>query len=469
MKNRINPIWPGYGFLLMGMLIMLGIPSCKKQDDWLNIKSTKSDVTPATINDYQALMDNTVVMNTNYSVIGLLGSDNLYIPDANLSGLDALSRNAYLWAKDIYQGAIAADWYYPYQMVEYANVALDGLAAGSFTTGNSFNNVKGSALFYRSYGFYEVSQLFCKPYNSSTAGSEPGIPLRLSSDVNQKSVRGTVKEVYDRMIGDLQLAATLLPQTPLYTTRPSSASAYGLLAKICLSMGDYVRAGQYADKALQINSKLLDYNSLKINTANPFPTFSQGNPEITYFAYAYNLQAIYSSSATKGRISPALFQTYESGDLRKTALFIADGTTGLYKFKGSYSALAYDFTGIANNELYLIRAESNARTGNTAIALADLNTLLKNRYSSAAFHALSFGTTEDLINRIILERRKEMPFTANLRWEDLRRLNQDPGLALTLTRNYNGTTYTLPPNDNHYILPLPDDEITLDGLQQNPR
>ncbi len=468
MKNTIIYSLSNIVYLLLGMLIMLNLSSCKKQDDWLNIKSTQNAVTPATLKDYQAVLDNTVVMNTNYSVIGLLGSDNLYIPDANLNGLDALSRNAYLWTKDIYQGATSSDWLYAYQMVEYANIVLDGLGqSGSGTA--AYNNVKGSALFYRSYGFYQLSQLFCKPYLASSAGTDPGIPVRLSSDVNEKSLRGTVQQTYTQMIGDLQQAVSLLPQTPLYTTRPSSTAACALLAKIYLSMGDYVHAGQYADKALQINSRLIDYNTLNPGTANPFPTFAKGNPEIIFYAYTYALPAVYSSSAAQGRINPALLQSYEDADLRKSAFFIADGTTGLYKFKGSYSAQAYDFSGIANDELYLIRAECNARTGNPAAALTDLNKLLKNRYLNGAFQPVNISVTTDLINRIILERRKELPFTANLRWEDLRRLNQDPVYALTLTRSYGGATYTLLPNSNFYTLPIPDDEINLDGLQQNPR
>jgi hypothetical protein len=56
-----------------------------------------------------------------------------------------------------------------------------------------------------------------------------------------------------------------------------------------------------------------------------------------------------------------------------------------------------------------------------------------------------------------------------LRWIDLRRLNTDSRYAVTLTRNLNNQIYTLPPNDQRYVLPIPDLEIKLSGIEQNPR
>ena len=59
--------------------------------------------------------------------------------------------------------------------------------------------------------------------------------------------------------------------------------------------------------------------------------------------------------------------------------------------------------------------------------------------------------------------------TGQMRWEDLRRLNKEPRFATTLQRVSKGTTYTLAPNDPKYTFPIPDIEITLSGIPQNPR
>ncbi len=102
-------------------------------------------------------------------------------------------------------------------------------------------------------------------------------------------------------------------------------------------------------------------------------------------------------------------------------------------------------------------------------ALADINTLLQKRYTPASFKPWSSADRDAIIDKIILERRKELPYTGNIRWEDLRRLNLEARFAVTLTRQSQGKTYTLTPNDPRYVLPIPDDEIRLSGIAQNPR
>lgn len=460
-----------YAFTCASLLLYLLLASCKKQDDWLNIKNNKSDVSPQTLQDFQAVLNNTTVFNNSGSIIGLVGTDNIYVPDKNLDGESSLNRNAYLWAKDIYQGNIAQDWLNEYQQIEYANVVLDGITKLSTTEQSSLNgsDVKGQALFFRAFAFYQLSQLYCKPYFKASASTDPGIPLRLTADVTKKVGRGTVQQCYDQMIGDLKLAVTLLPQTSFYKTRPNSNAANGLLAKIYLSMGDYTNAYSYANTALQVNNTLLDFNSLKITTSDPFPSFSKGNPEIVFYDYCYGLSTVFLNSTVTGRVSPELYNYYADGDLRKTALYVQDGTTGLYKAKGSFSAKGGNFCGIANGELLLIRSESAARIGNLQSAVSDLNNLLQKRLTPEIFTPIATTDVNVLLSKILLERRKELAYTGNMRWEDLRRLNQDNKFAVTILRQYHDTNYTLSPNDARYVLPIPTDEINLENLTQNPR
>jgi hypothetical protein len=409
-------------------------------------------------------------MNSQYPILRLVSSDNIVIPDANLDATDATSRNAYLWNADIYQGAVASDWFYAYQVIAYANIVRDGLpASGTPATNPSYRAVQGAALFYRSLALYQLCQLYCKSYQPLSASADPGVPVRQSADVNIRLGRGTVEADYQQILSDLKGADTLLPATAPYRTRPTSLAATALLAKVYLTMGDYVNALIYADRALKAYGTLLDYNTLRTTTANPFPTFTQGHPEVIFYATAYSLSTVTGSSASRSRVAPDLYASYPLGDLRRTAFYTADGTTGNYRFKGSYAAVTNNFCGLATNELYLIRAECLARAGNMSDAAADLNLLLKSRVTSATFFPYVPADQNALLRRILLERRKELPYTGNLRWEDLRRLNADPQFALTLSRTYRGTAYTLMPQSNRYVLPLPADEITLNNLEQNPR
>lgn len=455
---------------MLAILVLAG--SCKKQDDYLNARRSNHDVTPSTLQDFQGILDGTNTMNTNYPSIGLVGTDNCYVTDVKLNTASEVERNAYIWAKDIFQGQDSYDWTYAYKIVEYSNIVLDGLKNIKITQDNSdeYNNVKGSALFYRTFAFYYLAQIFCKPYNSSTAQTDPGIPIRVSSDINIPSVRATVEQTYQQMITDLKTAIPLLPSTPLYKTRPCSAAANALLAKVYLVMANYTEAGKYANNALSENNSLLDYNSNLVNPNSTyrFPSFSTGNPEIVFYAYAINYTTITARSSGIGYVDTALYKMYSDNDLRKTTLYQNLGQ-GLIKFRASYSGSVYPFSGIANNEVYLIRAECYAREGNTSDALKDLNALLVKRWKTGTFIPYTASDSKEALKLILDERRKELPFTGEIRWADLRRLNADPAFALTITHSYNGTIYTMSPNDKRYVFPIPQSEVQVYGLPQNDR
>ena len=101
---------------------------CSKQDQWLDVKSNKADIIPSTLKDFQALLDNSNVMNANYPGLGIIGSDNFYLPYKTWQlAINASERNAYLWATDIYEGDLESDWRLQYQKVNYTNVVLNGL------------------------------------------------------------------------------------------------------------------------------------------------------------------------------------------------------------------------------------------------------------------------------------------------------------------------------------------------------
>src|ERR1700761_100699 len=101
--------------------------SCNKQDSFLNAKRANSDVTPTTLADFQAVLDANSYMNVGYPALPLLGTDNVYLPSATVGAATVSERNSYIWASDIYQGSVPADWRNAYTIVEYANIVLDGL------------------------------------------------------------------------------------------------------------------------------------------------------------------------------------------------------------------------------------------------------------------------------------------------------------------------------------------------------
>lgn len=462
MENGKN-IFRNYGNLIFLLLFMLQY-SCKK---YLDVKPENNVAVPNSLNELQALLDNYQVMNHNSPKLLDCLTDDFYVTTSDynsLSGVNAADvKMNYIWDKDA--NAYIDNWLPPYQNpIYYSNVVLDQLTKinDGQNENDFYNSIKGSALFFRSFAFLQLAQLYCKPY-SSTANADLGIVLRLTSDISVPSVRSSVQQTYDQIINDLKSAARLLPQNSIAPTRPNKAAAYGALARTYLSMRDYSQALQYADSCLQIYNSLIDYNTLIPISNPPFSTF---NKETIF----YNIiQSPSISRPPRGRIDSTLYQSYNADDLRRDLYFKANGD-GTFGFQGSYSgniSTFLPFDGIATDEMYLIRAECHARSGNTSLALQDLNTLMQKRWRAAGWVPFTAINANDALNKILVERRKEL-FFRGLRWSDLRRLNLE-GANITLRRFVNGVTYTLPPNDFRWVLLIPTEVINFTGIAQNPR
>ncbi|MDE1191489.1 MAG: RagB/SusD family nutrient uptake outer membrane protein [Arachidicoccus sp.] len=454
------------------LMLFLMMPGCKKIDDYLDAKSNLNDVRPQTLSDFQAILDNNYSMNNQMTILGLNGADNFYMTDAQYNAAPInMYRNLYIWDKVI-QYNVSAYYSYPYQVVEYCNIVLDGLNKIERNTANeaTFDYVKGQALFFKAYACYNLSSTFCKQYDSSGAGGDLGLVLRNSSDVNERPGRSTVADSYNQMISDAKAAAALLPVSSSYQTRPSRPAAEALLSKIYLNMGAYSEALNYATAALNQFSVLLDYNNtdlIKPSGTYRFPTYPN-NPEIIWYAQGTGNNVLWNFASALGNVDTLLYAMYAPDDLRKTLFFIKN-SNGLVQNRGGYTGNGYNFSGIATNEVLLIKAECEARMGQSENALADLNKLLLQRYQTGTYQPIQFSTAQLVLDTILSERRKELPFTGQVRWEDLRRLNREPRYAKTLVRIIGGQTYQLSPGDSRYVLPIPDDEIQLLGIQQNER
>ncbi|OQP54416.1 RagB/SusD family nutrient uptake outer membrane protein [Niastella populi] len=444
--------------VLIGMsVVLIAFCSCKK--DWLDAKPNKALAVPSTVRDYQALLDNSnSLFNIGAPGLGEISSDNCYMTVPVLQAREIEERNSYIWAKDIYEGMTTLDWEEPYRRILNTNIILDGIQKVSKDASvvNAWNNVKGSALFYRAFDFFNLSQVFAGTYTNGAANSELGIPLRLSSNVNEKPVRSNLQHTYHQILSDLQQSITLLPVRPEYKTRPSKPAAFAMLSRVYLSMSDFESAGKYADSALRITDSLIDYNTLKPSDARPFKRY---NPEVIF----HNLMLVYGGLVVS-RMDTVLLKSYEVNDLRMS--LFANSVNS--RFKGSYDGTSSPFNGLATDEMYLIRSECKARLGDVSGAMADLNALLVKRWKTGLFVPVVANSTDEALVKILSERRKELCFRG-LRWTDLKRLNREPKFAKTLTRVVDTQVYTLPPNDPRYVLPIPLTEIRISGIEQNPR
>ncbi|PZR25581.1 MAG: RagB/SusD family nutrient uptake outer membrane protein [Azospira oryzae] len=445
------------------LLIVLLFVGCS--EDYLDKKPNKSLVIPSTLEDLQALLDNSTSIMNVVPALGVISSDDLFTTDAGWQAYGlATERNSYTWSADIYSGeTTCGDWNFPYQQVFYANVVLEGLNSIDTTLSNvaQWKAIKGSALFYRAHAFYQLAQLFAPAYDHTNASITTSIPLRLTADVNAPVVRSKQSETYNQIIKDLEEAEPLLPLKSAYKTRPTQNASVALLSRVYLTIEDYEEAEYYADLSIKQSGYLLNYNNLTASATRPIPAM---NDEVLFYGATINYSFI---SSTLTYVDTTLYSTYSTDDLRKTVFFRLR-SANRYTFKAHYTGTSLMFGGIANDEIYLNRAESRLRNGNTNGALEDLNALLSTRWKTGKYIPVVETDPEILLNIILTERRKELLFRGN-RWTDLRRLNKDRRFTQTLSRKLNGTIFTLPPNDLKYVYPIPFQEISASGIEQNPR
>jgi len=460
-------------FVILGFIFLVAMGGCKK---FLDEKPRKSDIIPVTLGDLELLLNNAHnAMNSRTgSGFAELLADNYYLEEGIwqlIASIPVPSLQAevynYIWDENAMP--FNDGWDLAYQFpIYYSNIVLDQLPLISDGDKKKprYNSIKGAALFYRAFNFYILAQLYCKPYTIGNHG-DPGIVVRLTSDVSVPSTRATLKQTYDQIISDLKEAADLLPLSTTFPTQPTKAAAYAALARTYLTMQEYASAGEFARLGLQLNDQLLDFNNLLPLQTPPIQP-GRFNPEIIYYNYS-PVPTILSSNFA--RIDSTLYQSYDDNDLRKTVFYKDNG--GVYGFQGSYDGIGpYSdfgvFDGLTTDELYLIRSECLARGGNKDSAMHYLNKLMVKRWKNNGSWIPFVAADEvDALEKVLAERRKELVYRGQ-RWSDIRRLNEE-GANITLKRKIGDAIYTLPPSDKRSVMLIPFDEINRSGIQQNPR
>lgn len=435
---------------------------CQSCTKFLDEKPQLSAATPDKEEDLRALLDFESQINLYYPGLIELGTDDYYLNNDTYNNMLASFQEAYRWDKEMIT-ADAAYWRACYNTIMIANIVLEGVERLKPIKNK---DIEGEALFVRGLAHFYAAQLYCPLYNK-TADSPFGLPIRLTSDFNVPVTRATVHETYKQIIDDIKEAIPNLRDQTAEINRPGKRAAYAALARIYLSIADYEQARYYANECLKINADLMDFNTIDAKLNYPI---TPKNVEMIYYGSTISGSAALNSS--RARIPMAVYDLFDANDLRKLIYFRSVNATE-YAFKGYYSGRsATYFAGFANDELFLIRAECNARLGATEAALVDINKLLEHRIRKGSFAALIFSNPEDLLRLILNERRKEMLFRG-VRWSDLKRLNLEPNHAVNLVREViiNGETkrYELPANDVRYLYPIPAEVISQSNIEQNPR
>lgn len=390
--------------------------------------------------------------------------------------------------KSSYESNESQLWNQAYQLINNCNMVLD--AADILTTHSDeekaeVKKVKGELYYLRASYYLMLVNLYGKPYTPSTAATEPGVPVKLSPNVEDKDFeRASVADVYTQIVSDLNDAETLLASAsaPASIYHPGVEAVYILRSRVALYMQDWATAKTYAQKAIDRDGYLLNLQevssaSYPLSRQNAEVVFSNGASMLgnILFVNLGNTNTYYEVSPT-WYLSDNLYSLFSDDDYRKTTYITTDDdlTNSFPTYHkvdcsiasyGKYKEVS-DVFSVRTAEAYLNMAEAEAQLGNDGEACRWLSKLRENRIANGGTVGLAGA---ELINFVREEREREL-FLEGQRWFDLRRYMVDAKYPFTKeivhtmstfkSQNWtdyrsNLSKYRLEKNDAAYTLDIP--------------
>ena len=460
--------------------------SCKKS--FLEI-TPKGKLIAQTTKDYEKALVVLDVLNISTNAQIPMGDEVVAI-EPYFSGTDLRTQRLFRWEDVIYQaGEDNQEMEVPMQNIYLFNKVINEVMDSKDGTEAEKKTVLAQAKTGRAWTYFLLINYFGKPYNASTAASDPGFPIIEKSDATlNKFTRASVQAVYDFILADLNAAVADLPEQITHRMRVSRCAGEGILGKVLLFMGRTNEALPHFDKSFTylanpaINVDLYDYNEIfgPGGSFLPIDMFGPNYPTtVNYVENILSKQAFSYWSFTNNEIvlSPAAATLYGSNDLRMF-WFSNDaypsGTlpNGLKRRTGPGGAQI----GFTVPDLYLLRAETRARENDLTGARTDLEAFRAKRMPAAdvAIPNTIANDKKALIGFILEERIREFALTG-YRWFDMRRLSVDPDFKNTVITTHNvynasgaiSTSYTL--KSERLTLRFAPKIINLNpGMENNP-
>ncbi|QNK63662.1 RagB/SusD family nutrient uptake outer membrane protein [Pedobacter sp. PAMC26386] len=367
------------------------------------------------------------------------------------------------------------------------------------------NQYKGEALFLRAFHYFNLVRQF------------GGVPLRLTpsqspADARSKG-RAAPEEVYAQVIIDLNTAAQNLPAkySSAEIGRATQGAALSLLAKVYMTQKKFNEALTVLRKVQSLGYSLVSvYGDIflpsnKNNSESVFEIQYLGSQPGLSSNFLYQFAPWSSGSIVTGDPGTTLgggngwniptqdmIDAYEAGDLRKDAS-LAEGYTDI---TGEFVKIPYvkkynhgiiergrtndNFPVIRYADVLLMIAECLNEQGFIAggepfVLLNQIRTRagLPVKTPGNAIAALSVDNQQAFRDAILQERRVELAFE-NHRWYDLVRSGKAVAVMTAHGQYEIAHKTTIPAgsyllNTNKLLLPIPQKDVNLDNLTQNPQ
>ncbi len=427
-------------------------------------------IIPETADHFAALLlkefnysSNTTYRNAHYMTDDIKERNGVDAFDSKKKGL----KTVYTWQQELEidengqtLSGMNKAWGDIYDDIAIANYVIE-LVDDAIGSAEEISYIKGEAYFIRAFSYFNLLNLYGVPFEASSAESDLGVPLRLSTGVEKTYRRNSVAECYAQIEADINMAIQLINESGLTKTKwhPNTATCNLLMSRVKLYQEKWDDVIVYADKVLEKRSLMV------MNPSIPF--VNAENNEILYSFQTSNIENWSSGKDKYFAVTSKLYDSFDDADRRKEVFFaeMTAGTGEKYIWTAKYNT-TFTTMGWANfrvAEALLNRAEAYAASSRASQALEDIKTLHAHRYNTVSSIVYPENDSE-VLPFVLNERRKEFCFEEQHRWFDLRRMDNRPEIKHVYSViDENGVliqteTYTLLSDDPNYTLPLPLEE-----------
>ena len=454
---------------------------CSSCNDYLDIVP-KGNKIPTTLADYEALLrDEYTIGQTSISNALYLLND-YYVTVSNLNS-PTLTRANYMWDETadriLLNNADESTYYQLYAAISSCNLIIENVPSATEATDAERAEVIAYAKVIRSLCYFVLANYYADTYDAATAGEKLSVPLITSANINAPSLQVTIQAIYDFIIQGVQDAIDGgLPEQSMTVLHPNLGAAYALLARVYLQMQNYSEALSYANLALGQNDQLYDWNAYydehRSTIENPedytgLPTPTDYSYVENYYFRCGNGSPNYTTNELNIPVERA--ERFEEGDARflsRWKLYSQNQDTYYRGVGNGY----FNWGGLTTTEVYLIKAECQARLaqgGDFTEAMNTLNAVRQTRIRPEVYQPLTASTLTEAIELIRRTKDNELIFSI-VPFADARRFNQEGTYARTMTKTYEDETYTLRPDSHLWTMPFPAGAINNPGngsIQQN--
>lgn len=381
----------------------------------------------------------------------------------------------------------ASTWVDLYQRIAILNTTLDEVGRMEVSTDKEVldkERVLGESYFLRAQFYLILANLYGKPYNPSTASTDLGVPLKITSGVEHDKdkttqfERTTLDKIYAQIVSDLESSLACLKKSSkdvLY--RASEKATAILLSRVYLYMQEWKKAKEVIEPYLSNNQFKLESIVDRDFVTEDTPFLTDDNSELIFSQGSLYSEMTLTGQAPDFCVTKELYNLYDDSDARKGWFEINASTDSValsYKYKTDFhQSRVSDVLMLRSAEAYLNMAEACAMLGTEdASANQYLNALRKMRIKNYTDQTYS---GETLVQQIRDERRKELCFEGQ-RWFDLRRYSVSSTYPYSkkIYRSYSvynsdyflekTYVYVLEENDPAYTFDIPKSVKEFDGV-----